>query len=76
METVIRHTHNGTDSQQLSARDAIIGCPMPSLTTKDESAFSTGGVANLKASDVVILENMRTRLNELEERLQAIQALL
>lgn len=76
METVTRHTHNGIDSEQLSARDAIIGCPMPALTTANNGSLSSGGVGSLNNSDSTIIANMRTRINELESRLQAIEALL
>lgn len=76
METVIRHTHNGTDSEKLKARDAIVGLPMEALTTANANSLSSGGAAVLSSSDSAIIANMRTRINELEARLQAIEALL
>jgi len=76
MDKVQKHTHNAIDSEQLSMKDAIIGCPMPALTSDAGGSLSSGGVGDLKNSDSTIIANMRTRINELEARLQAIQALL
>lgn len=76
MDNVTRHTHNGTDSEKLKARDAIVGLPMEALTTANATALSSGGAAVLSSSDASVIDNMRTRINELEARLQAIEALL
>lgn len=76
MENVIDHTHNNIDSRKLKMKDSIVGCPMPALTTANSSSFTSGGAAVLQSSDVTILNNMRTRINELESRLQSIEALL
>lgn len=45
------------------------------LTTKNTSAFSSGGTEAMTDADVVILNNMRTRINELETKLTALGAL-
>jgi len=69
-----RHTHNGIDSEKLpkSSITKPLGAPQTALTTKDSSSLSTGGINNLKAADVAIIDNMRTRINELETKLQAL----
>lgn len=75
METVTRHTHNGIDSEKLELRD-MVGFPLEALTTKNTNNLSSGGANDLKSSDSAVIDNMRTRIDELESRLQAIQALL
>jgi len=77
MDKVQRHTHNGIDSEQLYINKAIIGFPLEALTADVGGSLSSDvGGGNLKTSDSVIIANMRTRINELEARLQAIEALL
>jgi hypothetical protein len=68
------HEHTGTDSKKLTGR-SFFNSPQSSLTTKDTGVFTTGGANNLKTADATILDNMRTRINELELRLQALQFL-
>lgn len=63
------HTHNGTDSPQLDGKRALRGAPQSSLTAKNSTGLSTGGAAVLSASDSAIIDNMRTRINELETKL-------
>jgi hypothetical protein len=41
------------------------------LTVADATALSSGGAVPLIASDQIVLDNMRTRINELEARLTA-----
>lgn len=65
------HEHNGVDSKRLSAR-SIENVPQDALTTKSTTALSTGGAAVLSTSDQTVIDNMRTRINELETKLQAI----
>lgn len=59
-----RHTHNGTDSPLLetSAIANALNAPQSALTAADNGALSS--------SDATIIANMRTRINELELRLQ------
>jgi len=63
------HYHTGTDSPQLDAKRAIRGAPQSSLTAKNSTALSTGGAAVLSTSDQTVLDNMRTRINDLETKL-------
>lgn len=63
------HTHNGTDSPQVFGGD-LFNAPREAMTTADDDAFTTGGVNNLKTADATILDNMRTRINELETALR------
>ena len=66
---VENHTHNGTDSPRIDAKRSLLKAPQASLTTKVSTGLSTGGAAVLSASDQAILDNMRTRINELETKL-------
>lgn len=75
MEQVLRHTHNGIDSEKLQLKD-MVGFPLEALTGANNNALSSSGTENLIDSDAAIINNMRTRINELESRLQAIEALL
>ncbi len=77
MENYFRHTHNGIDSEKLLINNAIEGFPLAALTADVGGSLSSdAGGGDLKTSDSVIIANMRTRINELEARLQAIEALL
>lgn len=75
MEKVQDHSHNGIDSRKLELRD-MVGFPLQALTPADAGALSSGGMEDLQSSDSAIIDNMRTRINELESRLQALEALL
>lgn len=61
------HTHNGINSPQLTGR-AFVNAPQSALTTVNNDTINTGDAT----SDVAIT-NMRTRINELEARLQALE---
>jgi len=76
MERVTDHRHSGTDSSQLLASEALENAPQSALTTASAIAFSTGGTEDLKTDDQLILDNMRTRINELETKLRAIGLIL
>ena len=69
--TYFQHTHNGTDTPQVSLQD-ILYTRGTALTTASTTALSTGGAATLSTSDQTVIDNMRTRINELEARLQAL----
>lgn len=69
------HVHNGTDAPKISGGD-LNNAPQSAMTTASATAFSTGGVAVLSASDATILNNMRTRINELETKLRDLQVIL
>lgn len=70
------HKHTGTDSPQLRANEALVNCPQESLTTADNTPLTTGGIENLITTDALIIENLRTRLNEIETKLRAIGLIL
>lgn len=61
-----RHTHNGTDTPLIPG-SSIQGAPQEALTVVNEDTINTGD----PTSDTVI-ENMRTRINELETKLQTL----
>lgn len=65
-----KHTHNGTDSPRLLAKDALLKAPQSALTAASGTTLSTGGGGNLSASDSLILNNALTRIQELETKLR------
>jgi hypothetical protein len=75
MEKIARHTHNGIDSEQIELKN-VVGFPLQALTPASSGSLTSGGTENLRNADSAIIENMRTRINELEARLQALEALL
>lgn len=70
------HRHTGTDSARLFAKEALRNTPQVALTTASSSSLSTGGLTGLTTSDSAIIDNMRTRINELETKLRAIGLIL
>ncbi len=61
-----RHTHNGVDSPLIEnqAITTALNAPQSALTAANNGALSS--------SDATIIANMRTRINELETKLQAM----
>lgn len=73
MEPIKPHSHNGVDSQQLYAGDALLNAPQEALTTASSpNTLTTGGANNLKTVDAAILQNLLTRFEELEDKLQTL----
>lgn len=67
------HKHTGTDgSPKLEARDSLENAPQSALTTKSSASLSSGGTAVLSNTDSSIITNMRTRIDELETKLQKL----
>jgi hypothetical protein len=66
------HRHDGRSARKNRAKD-LEGAPLPEITqeTTPATALTTGGANDLKSVDAAILEDMRTRINELEDILQA-----
>lgn len=73
---VEQHIHSGTDSPQLKANEALVNCPQPSLTTASATVLSSGGTEDLKTDDSLVIDNMRTRINEIEAALRAVGIIL
>jgi len=71
--TITEHTHNGVDSKKISIKD--LDFSTIALTGKNVSGFSSGGAYNLTTADSLILDNMRTRINELEAILKSLSLL-
>jgi hypothetical protein len=46
MEQVLRHTHNGIDSEKLQLKD-MVGFPLEALTGANNNALSSSGTENL-----------------------------
>ena len=63
-----RHTHNGVDSP-------VIYNPQAALTGADSAALTTGGTEAMISTDAFIIDNMRTRINEIEARLKLLNLL-
>lgn len=64
MEEVTRHTHNGIDSEKIDIRELI------KPTTDALTAIDTGTVNSGDSTTDDVIDNIRTRLNELEAILQ------
>ncbi len=71
---VYRHTHNGVDSEVLPLSSVGITA-QTALTTPDNTTLTTGGATGLTTADSFVIANMRTRINELEARLQSLNLL-
>lgn len=58
-------------SHRQRAQDFLVGLPQPSMSTPNASSFATSGgtATHLDAANSTILDNMRTRINELENAL-------
>ena len=61
-----RHTHNGVDSPLLETASIAGALNAP------QSALTSANNGSLTSSDATIISNMRTRINELETKLQAM----
>lgn len=66
--TYFRHEHTGTDSAKIFGGN-LINAPQSALTVVNSGILSTGGGATLQTSDQLIIDNMRTRINNLETKL-------
>ena len=67
-EMIKTHIHSGTDSQQIDGFN-VKNAPQSALTTAT-TGISSGGTEAMTTSDANILNNMRTRINELETKLR------
>jgi hypothetical protein len=72
---VENHTHDGVSGNKLVAQDALVGAPQEALTAPSGGSLSSGGSGDLKTTDADILNNLITRVNELEDKLQALTLL-
>lgn len=70
MPPLTPHRHNGTDSPKLYAGEALKNAPQEALTAASVTVLTSGGANDLKTADSLVIANLRTRLNELEDRLQ------
>ena len=75
-EKIKDHGHTGTDARKINGRVSILNSPQAALTSATTGSISSGGVGSLNTGDQIILENMRTRLNEIETKLRALGFLL
>lgn len=65
---VERHEHTGTDSPKLYAGDALERAPQEKLTT---GTIATAG-ATYTATEQSMINNLKTRVAELETKLQTL----
>lgn len=63
-EAITTHVH-GVDAGKTWGK-YLRNSPQNPLTTKDITAFSTAGVTKLDDSNITVLDNMRTRINDIE----------
>lgn len=73
---VEQHIHSGTDSPQLKASESLVNCPQSALTTASATVLSSGGTEDLKTDDSLVIDNIRTRVNEIEAALRAVGIIL
>lgn len=66
MDSLKQHLHNGTDSQKLYLGDAVVNAPQTALTS---GTTSTAG-ATYTTTEQAMINNLKTRLSELETKLQ------
>ena len=64
---VERHTHNDTDSPKLVFQDAIENAPQEAVT---EITATAGGTYT--ASEQAMINNLKTSLNDLIDKLQSV----
>jgi hypothetical protein len=68
MENLKPHSHNGTDAQKLVFSEAIENAPQEALTTGTSS--TAGALYTTTERDMI--NNLKTRVAELETRLQTL----
>lgn len=68
MEKVIPHSHDDVGSPKLYAGDSLVSAPQLALTT---GTGSTAGVT-YTATEQAMINNLKTRVAELETKLQAL----
>lgn len=68
MNDIPKHLHTGTDSPKLYAGDALEGAPQEALTT---GTVATAG-ATYTATEQAMINNLKTRVAELETKLQTL----
>lgn len=67
MERIVPHNHDGTSLDKLFAGDSLRGAPQESLTTASVLTVNSGD-----ADTNTVINNTRTRLNELETKLRTL----
>ena len=63
------HQHDGVDNPQILLEDIDL-TKQAALTAKDTATLSSGGAATLSTSDSDVIDNNRTRIEEIETALQ------
>jgi len=67
------HRHDGVDNPEILFQDLDKSdVKQAALTTKDDTVLSTGGSDDLKTEDADVIDNNRTRIEEIETKLQAL----
>ena len=68
--TITEHIHNGIDSKKINIKDLDLSKGV--LTAKNITGLTSGGAYSLTTQDSIIIDNMRTRINELETILKGL----
>lgn len=68
--SITEHTHNGLDSKNISIKNLLVN--KVALTNKNTTALSSSGTEALITTDSQVIDNIRTRLNELETQLKSL----
>lgn len=69
------HTHNGLDSPKIPG-SGLENTPQATPTTENTTVLSTGGAAVLSTSDSGVIDNMRTRIGEIETILRNLGVII
>lgn len=63
------HVHDGKSGKRLNGK-YLIGAPQSALTPASGGTLSSGGTEDMTNTDAAILNNLITRVGELETKLQ------
>lgn len=67
MDKIPRHTHNGQDSNQLQAKEALENCPQPAVLKITQIATSVYG-----ANEQAMLSALKASLNDIIDKLKTV----
>lgn len=72
MNPILPHTHNNTDSPKLYAYECLENAPQDALTPASSGTLTASGITGLLPADNAILNNLITRVGELETKLRTL----
>jgi len=74
VEKIQPHVHNGSDCPKIPG-SSLMNSPQERLTEAESGTPSSVGTVDLKSTDTVIINNLITRVEELEKALQNLNLL-